>query len=77
MENLNVEQIKQIVKRKMEEVKEECFELANPQHLDYCQLSSSEKTLYDFCGQIDGYDMETLEKLNEIIVRMFYGDDEE
>ena len=77
MENLELNQIKQIVKRKMEEVKEECFELANPLHLDFYQLSDSEKTLFNFCSQLDGYDPETLEKLNEIIMKMFYGDDEE
>jgi len=62
-----VELVRKIVQEQVENAKAECFKLANPENLDYEQLSFSEKTLYDFCSQIDGYDVKTLEKLRDII----------
>jgi len=73
MVNPDVNQIRRIVKRKVKEAKEECYALANPLQLPYDQLSSSEKTLSDFCYYLDGYDSSTLEKLVEIINKLFYG----
>jgi len=65
-----VELVRKIIKEQVEEAKNECFKLANPEGLEYEQLSSSERTLYDFCSQIDGYDTKTLEKLRDIISRI-------
>ena len=65
-----VELVKKIVQEQTQKAKDECFKLANPEGLDYEQLSSSERTLYDFCSQIDGYDTRTLEKIREIISRI-------
>jgi len=72
METPEVKKIKRIMRSKINEAKEECFELVNPQHLPYDQLSYSEKVLSDFCFYLDGYDSSTLEKLTEIINKMFY-----
>ena len=72
MESLNSNQIKNLIKMKIIEAKQECFDLANPLGLSYEQLSHSERVLFDFCAQIDGYDTDTLEKLNNIISKMFY-----
>jgi len=65
-----VELVRKIIKEQIENAKAECFKLANPENLDYEQLSSSEKVLYDFCDKIDGYDVKTLEKLRDIISRI-------
>ena len=65
-----VELVKRIIQEQIENAKAECFKLANPENLDYEQLSSSEKVLYDFCDKIDGYDVKTLEKLRDIISRI-------
>jgi len=73
MESPQVSQIKSSVKRRMEEARNECFRLVNPQGLDYSQLSSSEKALFDFCSYLDIYDTETLEKISNIISKTFYG----
>ena len=72
MENRDVKEIKNLIKRNVEDAKQECFAIANPNGLEYDQLSGSEKTLYDLCYYLDGYDNETLEKLIEIIGKMFY-----
>ena len=65
-----VELVKKIVQEQVEEAKQECFRLANPEGLEYEQLSYSEKVLYAFCSQIDGYDVKTLERLKDIISRV-------
>ena len=65
-----VELVRKIVQEQVENAKTECFKLANPEGLEYEQLSNSERTLYDFCDKIDGYDTRTLEKLKEIISRI-------
>ena len=65
-----VELVRKIVQEQVENAKAECFKLANPKGLEYEQLSSSEKVLYDFCSQVDGYDVRTLEKLRDIISRI-------
>jgi len=65
-----VELVKRIIQEQIENAKAECFKLANPENLDYEQLSSSEKVLYDFCDKIDGYDVKVLEKLRDIISRI-------
>ncbi len=65
-----VELVKKIVQEQIENAKAECFKLANPEGLEYEQLSDSEKVLYDFCSHVDGYDARTLEKLKEIISRI-------
>jgi len=65
-----VELVRKIVQEQIENAKAECFKLANPENLDYEQLSSSERVLYDFCDKIDGYDVKTLEKLRDIISRI-------
>ena len=65
-----VELVKRIVEEQIENAKNECLKLANPEGLEYEQLSSSERTLYDFCSQIDGYDPKILEKLRDIISRI-------
>jgi hypothetical protein len=65
-----VELVRKIVQEQTQKAKDECFKLANPEGLDYEQLSSSEKALYDFCSQIDGYDPKVLEKLRDIISRI-------
>ena len=65
-----VELVRRIVQEQVESAKQECFKLANPENLDYEQLSSSEKALYDFCTHVDGYDVKTLEKLRDIISRV-------
>ena len=65
-----VELVKRIVQEQIENAKAECLKLANPENLGYEQLSFSEKTLYDFCSQIDGYDAKTLEKLRDIISKI-------
>jgi len=65
-----VELVRKIIKEQVEEAKNECYKLANPENLDYDQLSSSERVLYDFCDKIDGYDVKTLEKLRDIISRI-------
>jgi len=70
MRSPEMEEIKKIIRRKVENAKQECFKLANPENLDYEQLSSSEKALYDFCTHVDGYDVKTLEKLRDIISRV-------
>ena len=62
-----VELVRKIVQEQVENAKAECLRLANPEGLDYEQLSFSEKALYDFCSQIDGYDPKILEKLRDII----------
>jgi hypothetical protein len=62
--------VRKIVQEQTQKAKDECFKLANPEGLDYEQLSYSEKTLYDFCSQVDGYDVKTLEKLRDIISRI-------
>ena len=72
MVNPEINQIRRIMKNKIREVKEECYALANPLQLPYDQLSSSEKTLSDLCYYLDNYDGETLEKLRDIISKMFY-----
>ena len=73
MENTNINQIKRIVKNKIKEAKEECYALVNPLQLPYDQLSYSEKVLSDFCYYLDNYDSSVLERLVEIINKMFYG----
>jgi len=73
MKSSELEQIKKIVKRKSEEAREECLKLANPLQLSYEQLSSSERTLVDFCYYLDNYDPSVLEKLRDIINMLFYG----
>jgi len=65
-----VELVRKIIQEETENAKKECFKLANPENLDYEQLSFSEKVLYDFCSNIDGYDVKTLEKLRDIINRI-------
>ncbi len=73
MVNPEINQIKRIMKNRIREVKEECYALANPLQLPYDQLSYSEKVLSDFCYYLDNYDANTLERLAEIINKMFYG----
>ena len=65
-----VELVKRIVQEQIENAKNECLKLANPEGLEYEQLSSSERILYEFCSQMDGYDVKTLEKLRDIISRI-------
>ncbi len=65
-----VELVKKIVQEQIENAKAECYKLANPLNLEYEQLSDSEKVLYDFCSNVDGYDARILEKLREIISRI-------
>ncbi len=72
MKTPEIEQIKKIMKNKVAEAKEECFQLANPLSLQYDQLGDSEKAIYNLCGYLDGYDQSTLERLVEIIGKMFY-----
>lgn len=62
-----VELVKRIIQEQVENAKAECYKLANPEGLEYEQLSDSEKVLYAFCSRIDGYDPKVLEKLKEII----------
>ena len=68
-----IELVKKIVQDQIKSAKQECFALANPEGLEYEQLSASERVLYDFCYYLDGYDSEVLEKLVSIINRTFYG----
>ncbi len=68
-----MKRIKHLMRNKIKETKEECYALANPLGLPYDQLSSSEKVLSDLCYYLDNYDSETLEKLVEIINKLFYG----
>ena len=72
METPEVKKIKRIMRNKISEAKEECYSLANPLGLPYDQLSGAERTLSDLCYYLDGYDSSTLEKLTEIINKMFY-----
>ena len=73
MRSPEMEEIKKIIRRKVENAKQECFKLANPEGLKYDQLSSSERVLYDFCYYLDGYDPNLLDRLIEIINETFYG----